>query len=102
LNIRVNADKPANEAGSREQQERGLFDARFIVRAPDGKVLIEADDTVTTTLRTTDPAVESLRLPVDGIYPIEVRSFGDETGGAYTMVIESQETGPTPTPTGTP
>jgi hypothetical protein len=102
LNIRVNADKPANEAGSREIRERGLFDARFIVRAPDGTVLIEADDVVTPTLRTTDPAVEYLRLPVGGTYQIEVRSFGDETGGAYTMVIESRETGPTPTPTGAP
>ena len=88
LNIRVIADKPANEAGSREQQARGLFDARFVIQAPDGAVLIEADDVVTPTLRTTDPAVEYLQLPVNGTYQIEVRSFGDETGGAYTIVIE--------------
>ncbi len=90
LSIRADADKPANEAGDHERRERGLLDTRLVVRGPDGSIVAEADDTVTEDFRTTDSLISRLVLPADGTYQIEVRSFGNETGGAYTVVIQSQ------------
>src|SRR5262249_24536993 len=85
--VAVNADKPANESTDAERIARGLFDARLTVRSLDGAFVREADDTVGENFRTTDPVIERLQFPVAGTYQIEVRSFGNESGGAYTLVI---------------
>jgi hypothetical protein len=83
LTTRVNADDPA------------AFDTWVGVRAPDGALLAEDDDGDSGT----DSLIAGLRLPEDGIYEIEVRSYNDESGGVYTLVIESSLSAAiTPTP----
>jgi WD40 repeat protein len=95
--ISVKADKAANETTDRERRERGLLDVRVIVRDAAGNVIAEGDDTVTETFRTTDAMLERLEFSTAGVYEIEVRSFGNEMGGGYTLLI-----GSAPEPTATP
>lgn len=93
VTIRVNADKPASGASGTERQERGLLDTLVIVRAPDGTVVADstlfpsADDIVAA--ENTDSLIGNLTLIQDGLYEIEVRSWDNQTGGAYTLIIES-------------
>jgi len=42
----------------------------------------------------------AVTLPADGTYRIEVRSWDDRSGGAYTLIIDSQMP-QTPTPSAT-
>lgn len=88
LNITLEADNPVNETfGIQNQQARGLLDTYLILRAPDGTVLGENDDILNGTV--TDSALMGVRLPVDGVYQIEVRSYLDQTGGRYILFVES-------------
>ncbi len=86
LSIRVSADQPASGVwGLAAQLERGALDTRLIVYAPDGEILAEADD-IQNGLDT-DALIEDLTLTAAGQYRIEVRSYAEQTGGAYTLVI---------------
>lgn len=93
INIRVNADYPANQVTDEdERRQRHLFDPQFIVSAPDGSVIVtaqESDDVETHV--NTDSQYLGLRLPVTGTYVIEVRAFLDSTEGAYTLLIDAVE-----------
>jgi hypothetical protein len=88
LTIEVLADNPSRTSADEEYDPDGL-DALVIVYAPDGTRIAENDDAVPG--ETTDSRIEDLVLPVDGIYQIEVRSWEDRSGGAYTLVIESDD-----------
>ncbi len=104
LTIRVNADLPANWAGRRDEHmlpAAGVLDTLVIVTAPDGRDLnvynsgggmvyapAQSDDIEAGAL--TDSLAESLVLPVAGLYEITISGAGYRTGGAYTMIIESQ------------
>jgi WD40 repeat protein len=83
LNILVAAENPANDAEQRE----GLFDTYLIVRSSLGTVLYIADDIESGVV--TDSQIYYLTLPTTGVYEIEVRSWNDESGGEYTLTIES-------------
>jgi WD40 repeat protein len=86
LSIRVAADSPANRIWGVERQiEAGLLDATLAVYAPDGSLLAEADDLENGVA--TDAYLESIELPQDGIYRIEVRSYRDQTGGGYRLIL---------------
>jgi WD40 repeat protein len=100
LTIRVMADHPANDAEDRA----GLLDTYLTVYTPNGDILYLADDIVPG--RQTDSLIEDLILGSIGEYRIVVSSWNNESGGAYTLVIQSTPYVPTPTftpsPTGTP
>ena len=92
LTIRVNADLPCNQ-----DIPAGCLDTWFTVFDPDGAVITLLDyysmdpgpsDNIEFGVNT-DSLVEDLVLPVDGIYWIEVSGSGYQTGGAYTLTIES-------------
>lgn len=84
ISVRVEADSPANTT---PVPPPGTLDATISVRAPDGQFIAQADDIVVAVL--TDAAIENLRLPATGTYEIEVRGFDFQTGGAYTLTIET-------------
>ncbi len=84
LTLLVTADHPANDA----QDRTGLLDTIVTVRSPDGQVLNQADDIDPGIL--TDSRIDGLTLPVTGVYEIEVRSWDDASGGAYSLTIEFQ------------
>lgn len=88
LRIRVRAANPANLSSSRTD----LLDSRLLVYAPSGDLLAESDDMVRLLL--TDSLIADLTLPVDGTYRIVVRSWADNSGGAYSLEITLL---PTPT-----
>jgi hypothetical protein len=102
--IRVLADRPAGvETNTRERVERNLLDAYLIVRGPEGEIVAENDDDETvseTALERTNSRVQ-FTTDSDGTYTIEVRSYDDASGGAYTLDISSrrQLQPVTPTPT---
>lgn len=97
LTIEVRADRPANDGTSRTFDPNGL-DTLVIVRDPDGNIIAENDDAVPNEVSLhTDSRIDNLILPVTGIYQIEVRSWNDQTGGAYTLIV-TPGTAATPTP----
>jgi hypothetical protein len=87
LTINVRADNPANETSREERIEQGLLDTIVYVYAPGGELIATADDMENAIL--TDSEVAELELEVTGTYIIEVRSFGDDSGGGYTLSIKS-------------
>ncbi len=109
----MNADIPANWAERDSDSvapDSGILDTLVIVTAPDGRDLnihdtgggmffskLQSDD---IELRSnTNSLVDNLVLPLDGSYQIIVSGAGYRTGGAYTLIIESQPPGAvTPTP----
>jgi hypothetical protein len=100
VTIRVEADVPAQLNENEARNEAGL-DTLFILYAPDGEFLVEADD-IESGINTNSPLTNFV-LPQDGLYQIEVRSWGNLSGGAYTLIIESiGASPPTNTPTATP
>jgi hypothetical protein len=64
--------------------------------SPTGEILYAADDIESGII--TDSYVE-ITLPTTGMYQIEVRSWNDESGGAYTLEIGSTPFTLTPTAT---
>lgn len=106
LSIRVIAERPAGrETTTEERIEQNLFDTYLIVRDPTGEIIAENDDN--EELSPEDEAITnsfiSITLPRSGLYQIEVRSYDDESGGAYTLDIARVRTfapqgGATPTP----
>jgi WD40 repeat protein len=86
LSIRVAADHSADRTwGAERQIEAGLLDPILTVYAPDGSPLAEADDLENGVA--TDAYLESIELPQTGVYRIEVRSFHDQTGGGYRLIL---------------
>ena len=86
LSIRVAADQPANMTyGIERQRENGLLDPTLSLYAPDGSLLVEADDLDNGLA--TDAYLESISLPQSGVYRIEVRSYQDQTAGSYRLVL---------------
>jgi len=104
LSIQVHADMPANWAergGTHDTSDAGVLDSLIIVTAPDGRDLnvynsgggmnyspSTSDDIVPGAI--TDSLVDDLVLSVTGTYQIIVSGSGYDTGGTYTMIIESQ------------
>jgi hypothetical protein len=111
LTIRANADLPVNGADP-TTLAAGMLDTLVIVTAPDGRDLnvynsgggmvyhpAQSDDIDAGV--NTDSLVDGLVLPVSGTYQIVVNGSGYRTGGAYTLIIDSQPPGavtPTPAP----
>lgn len=93
LNISVITDRPANDTSPETRKAENLLDPLVIITL-NNEVLAEDDDIENG--RQTDVQIEDLTLPVDGVYVIEVRSYDNETGGWYTLILES-ESPPTPT-----
>ncbi len=104
LTVRVNADQPCNLAAA-----EGCFDSWVTIHDPQGAVMtivyaqgdvidFGPSDDIEFGVQT-DSLVEGLALPVDGTYQIEVSGAHYLTGGAYTLIIESQ---PAPIATSTP
>lgn len=88
LRISVVADRPARTSEDEDRDSLG-FDTLVNVYAPDGRRIAEDDDIEDGVI--TNSLIERVRLPEDGVYRIEVRSWADESGGAYTLTIESIE-----------
>jgi WD40 repeat protein len=93
LNILVEADEPANDAEDRT----GLYDTYLIVRSPLGYIIYTADDIQDGII--TNSQIIGLTLPTTGVYEIEIRSWDDQSGGEYTLTIESTPFVPPPSPT---
>jgi hypothetical protein len=95
LTIRVVAERPAGRDGTTEERlSQNLLDTYLIVRSPDGEVIAENDDDEDLPdddINITNSVV-SLTLPSNGLYQIEVRSYADESGGAYTLEIQRVRT----------
>ena len=60
----------------------------LVVRGPDGSLLAVNDNMGGGF---TNSALHGLTLPDTGTYTIEVRSWANRTGGAYTLVITPQD-----------
>lgn len=91
LSIRINAERPAGRGTTQaERLEQNLLDTYLIIRAPDGSVIAENDDN--EEVPEDDVAITNsfitITLPRSGLYQIEVRSYDDDTGGAYTLQID--------------
>lgn len=87
LTISVFADEPGNEFTTSERVDMGLLDTYLYFYGTSGILLAEADDIDPGVI--TDSVIEGFVLAADGAYTIEVRSWNDTNGGAYTLVIES-------------
>jgi WD40 repeat protein len=102
LTIRVEADHPANWDTRREGEptpEGGWFDTRLSVTSPEGAILMHGYSAISIQYNDIEPGkntnsqVEGLILPVDGTYLILVSGNLLQTGGAYTLTIESEPPG---------
>ncbi|RMF81165.1 MAG: hypothetical protein D6737_05860 [Chloroflexi bacterium] len=99
ISISVIADNTATRSTTNEERlERGLLDTTVSVRDSAGNEIAFNDDNMTIE-NSTDSLIDGLVLPEDGIYAIEVRSWENRSGGAYTLKIV---TGSVPTATTTP
>jgi hypothetical protein len=103
--IRVLADNPAGTFTTTDERlDNELYDTYLIVMDANGAILAENDDddTLSDDDETRTNSRVQVTLPNDGTYLIEVRSYADESGGAYTLLIETRSTlNPVqPTPTG--
>lgn len=87
LDLWLMADNPAGRTTAEQREENNLMDTFLVVRAPDGNLLAANDDTRFGT----DSALENLELPDDGVYHIEVRTWENQTGGGYSLIIESDQ-----------
>jgi len=100
LVVRVMADNPANWATRSEEEgtpENGVLDTFLSITAPDGSVL-----TISPANGSTEPfsddieagtntdSMFELTLPDNGLYRIEVSGAGLQTGGSYSLIIESE------------
>lgn len=88
LRISVIADRPARTAEEQDRDALG-FDTLVNIYAPDGRRIAEDDDIEDGVI--TNSLIERVRLPANGVYRIEVRSWADESGGSYTLTIEQVE-----------
>lgn len=84
--IDVLADRPADRATAEQRIEYFLMDTLLAVYAPDG-TLIAANDDMDRGL--TNSRLSDLTLPEDGKYRIEVRTWANQSGGDYTLLIDA-------------
>jgi hypothetical protein len=75
------------------------LDPYLLIRAPDGQVIAENDDSGLFNL-STDPHIRRLELPETGTYEIEVHAYDGFNRGDYTLIIESGAARATPEPKG--
>jgi pimeloyl-ACP methyl ester carboxylesterase len=87
LDLQLKADHPAGNTTAEERSEQGLLDTLLVVRAPDGSLLTANDDAADDD---TNSILTGVTLPAAGMYRIEVRSWGGQTAGGYTLLIESK------------
>lgn len=91
LQFQVLADQPLTDVTIplAARYDAGVLDTLLFVVAPDGSLIafVNDDDRADGTF-SSNANIEAVQLPEDGIYRIEVRSFLDETAGAYTLKIE--------------
>jgi hypothetical protein len=108
LTIQVAADQPCNREMQPTSEPASCLDTQVFVRAPDGTPLNLYADLDFTVIQppesldivpgtNTNSRIDDLALPEDGVYRIIVSGTGYQTGGAYTLTIES-----TPPETNTP
>ncbi|MBN2304792.1 MAG: hypothetical protein JXQ72_09965, partial [Anaerolineae bacterium] len=86
LALSVMAAYPINSTALADIQP-GMLDPAVVLYGPDGAVLAQADDI--DFLVNTDARIEFVTLPAAGVYEIEVSGSSLQTGGAYTLTIES-------------
>ncbi len=87
LDLQLKADHPAGNTTAEERAEQGLLDTLLVIRAPDGTLLAANDDAADDD---TNSILTGIVLPDAGMYRIEVRSWGSQTAGAYTLLIASK------------
>ena len=63
------------------------LDTYLRVYDTDGNLLLENDDLASPD---TDAGFDDLEIPSDMTLHIEVASYGDEQGGAFTLVVKAQ------------
>lgn len=97
LNILVEAENPARSNSQMTRVPDGL-DTILLIRYPDGTER-EFDDIEHSVI--TNSQVNNLILPETGTYTFEIRSWLDESAGAYSLIIEHGELTATPSPTHT-
>ncbi len=85
LDLWLMADRPAGQADQSQRAAFDLMDTLLVIRAPDGSLLAANDDIGATT----DSLLRGVTLPEDGTYRIEARTWGNQTGGWYTLVLET-------------
>jgi DNA-binding beta-propeller fold protein YncE len=86
LSISAVAENPANRTwGIDQQREAGLLDPTLSLYAPDGSLLAASYDLENGVA--TDAYIAEVVLPQSGVYKIEVRSYRDQTGGNYRLVL---------------
>jgi hypothetical protein len=83
LDLWLMADRPAGQASQAQRAAFDLMDPMLVVRAPDGSLLAANDDMGAST----DSLLRGVALPGDGTYRIEARTWGNQTGGWYTLVL---------------
>jgi hypothetical protein len=87
LTVGVKAEYPVNTADIANWA--GLLDTVLTLRTSDGMFEEESNDIEVSVL--TDSLINDVVLPSDGVYEIEIGSYDNRTGGAYTLVIQSNE-----------
>jgi WD40 repeat protein len=91
LTVRLAADKPFDTGIPYEERFKpGHMDAFLFVIAADGSLLASNDDDFSGE-PTSNSLIEGLVLPQDGTYRIHARSYHDQSGGPYTLIIEVAE-----------
>ncbi len=88
LTIDALADRPADRATGEQRTEYNLMDTVLAVYAPDGSLLAANDD---MDRGLTNSRITGLTLPEDGTYRIEVRTWASQSGGDYTLLIDSDQ-----------
>lgn len=88
LDVRLLADRPADNTDQEQRVQYNLLDTLLVVRDPEGALLAANDD---MTRHMTNSQLRGLALPTDGTYTIEARAWASTTGGGYTLVIEPQD-----------
>ena len=93
VNIRVEALNPAGTFTSTEERiENNLLDTYLIILDEADTIIAENDDVSSLdedNPSRTDSAI-SVELEPNTIYRIEVRSYANESGGDYNLIIESE------------
>lgn len=85
LDLWMMADRPAGQTDQAQRAAFNLMDTLLVIRAPDGSLLAANDDLGATT----DSMLRDVTLPEDGTYRIEARTWSNQTGGWYTLVLET-------------
>jgi WD40 repeat protein len=85
LVVSVMADRPANDADPATRREQNLLDTRVLLYDPTGQLIAENDD-IRPGIETNSQIMEVL-LRESGWYTIVVRSWKDNSGGAYTLFV---------------